>query len=246
MKIHFAIGLLVCGAADCAHAGWERLSPSTITLTGEIGRSSFEEYSVIAIDGYSTLILNSPGGTPLVALRIAEDVSSRNVDIVVDGFCGSSCANYLAVAGKNLTVTCDSLVGWHGTLQSSEEAAIEMQAKGEPAELIKARSTWLANFHARERKYFKKVGVNYALLDDSVEIVREKDVTSSVDFTFDEITGDYTVSRSAAIWIPTIEIMQIYGIDTSGFCGQRTHDDIASALEKKGWNIPFASSGRVN
>ena len=244
MKINLLIGVLILGVSGHAHAGWERLSPTTIQLTGEVGISSYEEYTDVAASGYMKVILDSPGGTPLVALKIAEDISSRDVEVVVDGICASACANYLALAGNNLTVACDSIVGWHGTLPTPHEAAIEMQAQGEPDDLIKAKAKWLTEFHDREQRYLKKVGVSFALLTDSVQIVRDDNIAPVVSFELDQTTGDYSVSRSASLWIPTVKVLREYGVNTSGFCGQQTRDDIVLTLEKRGWKILFSSNGR--
>lgn len=244
MKVYLVAVLLLFGINSAAYAGWERVSPDVIKLKGEIDRNSYAEYLKVSIGGYSRLILRSEGGVPLVALMIAEDVADRGVTVVVDGYCMSACANYLAFSGKKLVVNCDSFLAWHGTLATPDEAVSAMRADNKPEKLIAAYTGWLNNFIAREKSYYKKVGVDYQLLRDSTEIVREDKIVSEVDFTLDELTGDFSVSTSASLWAPTPDVLREYGVKTGGFCHQYTHEDIASMLEKRGVTAQFTSRGK--
>lgn len=243
MKTCLTAIALVFGALGPAHAGWEVVEPGTIRLSGSIDRDSYQEYLGVAGDGYSTLLLDSNGGFPSVALAIAEDVARRRVSVVVDGVCISACANYLAIAGDQLAVECGSFLAWHGTLESPEKAETRMRAQNEPEGLIETYVNWLADLKRRERAFYEDVGIDYRLLGDSVEIVRAAGITQPPSFSFDEITGDFSVTRKAALWIPTPAVLAGYGIDPSGFCEAYSEDRIRAMLAERNLDVPFASGG---
>lgn len=244
MRFKLAFFVMLIGVHNVAHADWERVSTDTIRLIGEIDRDSYHEYMKLAGKGYSTLIIKSAGGIPSVALKIAEDVSSRDVAVVVDDYCISACANYLAFSGHQLIVRCNSFLAWHGTLETPEEALVSMRAQHKPEELIVAYVQWLTNFKDRERSFFKKIGVDYRILEDSTRIVNEANITPKPSFNLDELTGNYSVTTSAALWIPTPDILEDYGVNTDGFCERYNSKKIASMLKVNGITMPFTSRGR--
>ena len=42
-------------------------------------------------------------------------IHERDIDVVVDNWCFSSCANYIFTAAKNKTIKAGAIVGWHGS-----------------------------------------------------------------------------------------------------------------------------------
>ncbi len=231
--------------ATTANAAWERVSPDEIKLTGSIEKGSFEEYTTLAKDGYKTLTLASEGGVSAIALRIAEDVQARDVAVVIKGGCFSACANYLAIAGDSLTVECGAILSWHGSAFNSEPDRASMAAAGLPNELIEMNAKWVADFAARERAFFRRAGVDRRLLEDSTAIIAEEGIENTVSFTFDEETGSYTTTKSAAFWIPKPSVLEDYGIDTSGFKCPYGDEDIRAWFGKRGdTTTRFSSRGR--
>lgn len=95
--------------------GWSRSSDNEIRLDGVIGPDSLAKFQSAAEGGFTRVVLNSPGGMEFVAMRIAQDPRYKDADIVVSEKCISSCANYLAVLGRSLSVDCNSVIGFHGT-----------------------------------------------------------------------------------------------------------------------------------
>ena len=243
--------LILCvsmGLTFHAYAQWERVSTSTISLSGEVVRGSLESYSKVAQSGYSKLILKSGGGYPRIALKIAEDIARRNVDVHIEGYCFSACANYLALAGRSLTVPCGSLLGWHGSPTGQSESEVRMQAKadGHPKELADLTWAWLEKFSREEKTFYARVGVDYRLLRDSVDIPAANALRPEVNFTFDEETGSASVHRSATMWIPTVAVLKRYRVPTEGFCPQYSEPDIRSVVKKLGLKMSFSSSGRIS
>lgn len=238
--------LLLLGVSGLANAKWQRISENTIRFSGDIDNNSLSQYQTISKDGYSKLELQSFGGSNLIALKIAEDIIQRNVEIVVDGYCMSACANYLALAGKKLTVPCDSLLGWHGTVteQSEKEIIEDFKSREYPKELVDKYLKWIKIFKDKEQNFYKKIGIDRALLTDSVKIPLNEGKKPEISFKFNEDTGEYSVSKSAVLWVPTPDVLEKYGVPTNGFCRRYSRDDIKILIEKKGFNIQFSSSGR--
>lgn len=231
-------------ASSPALAGWERTSDGAIGFTGVIDRNSYEEYLALAEDGYSELTVNSGGGEPAIALRIAEDIASRDVTVRVKGSCMSACANYLAMAGRRLVVEEGALLAWHGTLPDVDDGRARMVAENLPAPLVETYVEWLTDFKIRERAFFAKVGVDYRLLQDSADIIREDKLVPEAGYSFDEVTGAYSITRSAAMWIPTPDVLEDYGINTDGFRWRYTDSDVAQWARKHGFRTPYATRGR--
>lgn len=203
MKKHGFIHLMLMTCAlfsQCAWAGWTRSSGSTIQFEGDIGKGSYEEYLAVAKGGFTKVFLNSGGGYPSVALKIAKDIQKHpNVEVKVKGVCISACASYLAIAGERLNIGCDSVVAWHGGLGSPEVEARSMRADGIPEGLVVAYADWLKAFHADESAFYGHAGVDLALLTDSVQAVNALDLAES--YTLDAVTGEYSYSTSAGVWV---------------------------------------------
>lgn len=232
--------LLIC-VAGVAHAGWGRISRDEIRLDGEIGRDSYQDYMRVAEGGFSRVSLNSGGGLPLVALSIAEDLVHRQIEIVVDGVCMSACANYLAVSGRELAVRCDSVLAWHGTLGSIADEKRKMKASGVPDELIDVFAAWLGDFHVREDRFFKMAGVDKEILNDSVVATAEVSSGLRPSFSFDDVSGEYSFTTVAPIWIPNVSTLRSYGVNIYYECGCRTDEEIKESMAKHGIGVPFTS-----
>jgi hypothetical protein len=243
----FVLMMMLClGFVPGAQAGWERVSADTIRFSGDINPGSYKEFLEVSKGGYKNLVLRSFGGTPLTALKIAEDISKNNVKVEIDGYCFSACANYLALAGKSLVLPCDALLGWHGspTLETDEEIARKNQMLDYPVELTRAYQKWVGEFRARENAFYRSVKIDPALLRDSVEVPASENIKPTVRFTLDDESGELSVTRSATLWIPVPDTLETYGVSTRGFCRRYTHEDIKAILKQRGMSAITFSSGR--
>lgn len=92
----------------------ERPDAKTIRITGILGPPVETAFREALSDQVQVVIITSEGGVTESALAIAELIQSRGLNVVVRGYCLSSCANYIFIAGKSKDVEKDSLVGWHG------------------------------------------------------------------------------------------------------------------------------------
>jgi ATP-dependent protease ClpP protease subunit len=61
-----------------------------------------------------TVVIRSPGGPVSPAIIIGEAIMASQLDVVVDGQCLSSCANYIFPSGRFKVMPPDAKVAWHG------------------------------------------------------------------------------------------------------------------------------------
>jgi len=97
----------------------------SLLLYGTIGLGDDAVFAQALSPGTTTLVVNSAGGEVRPALAMAHLIRARGLNVIVDGFCASSCADYLFVAGKSQQVHSNSIVLWHGgvTPEMPQQAA---------------------------------------------------------------------------------------------------------------------------
>ncbi|WP_245228111.1 hypothetical protein [Xanthomonas bromi] len=222
-----------------AYAGWSRISPDTIELRGDIDQNSDVEYFKVATGGYSRVVVHSGGGYPFVALKIAEDiVQHRPIEVKVDGICLSACASYIAMAASSLTVDCGAVLGWHGTLPTGKEGEAMLVAEGGPRILGAKYRDWLEKFHAEERDFYIRAGVNYKILENADQQV-SKNPGKLDEYKFDEKTAEYTYTATPSVWVPQRATLEKYGVNGQQYCQKYTDEMVRDAMKKAGIKSPF-------
>jgi hypothetical protein len=109
--------------AGCAH----RPGPSTarietsgdvVTINGPITEEAAERFlSAIDAGPVARVRIASGGGGVEPAIRMAEQIYRRGLDVEVVGPCFSSCANYIFPAGRRKFISGTGIVGWHGNIR---------------------------------------------------------------------------------------------------------------------------------
>lgn len=102
-----------------------------------------------------TLVDSVDGGASGHAMNIGYFIRDHNIKIVIDGFCLSSCANYILPAAKLVIMTEHGVVGWHGSMKRSAATAErrhELDIFFPPEQLKELRDN--------ENEYFEKIGVD--------------------------------------------------------------------------------------
>ncbi|HAY21355.1 MAG TPA: hypothetical protein DCY27_04155 [Desulfobacterales bacterium] len=94
---------------------------TAITYEGNLSEKNIDLFLEMAKGRkIETLVINSGGGDITAGMELGSWVFKGNIDVVVEGICMSSCANYVFTAGHHKTITNGSIVGWHGNaLQES-------------------------------------------------------------------------------------------------------------------------------
>lgn len=102
-----------------SHASEIVFKSNKVLITGDINNESYLKFKAIVDDnpGVDEVVLMSNGGSILAGMAIGKIIKSKNIDIRVIGICGSSCANYIFIAGNKKTLTRDALVFFHGGAQ---------------------------------------------------------------------------------------------------------------------------------
>lgn len=107
---------------------------------------------------YQRLRVNSYAGDPLAALQIGNWIHREQMDIVVEGMCLQSCANYLFTAAKQKYLEDDSVVAWSGgALEDSWTQ--QWQTYLIPGVRFIAEH-YMDRFLRRETRFFERVGVD--------------------------------------------------------------------------------------
>lgn len=96
------------------------------------------------------LRVNSYGGSEHAAIRIAEQIAKHRLPVVVDGVCGSACANYLLPAAPAVTV--DGIVLMHGSPAGCQRRLGTPDA----VEKLGWRAAWLLRNAAQRQADFEE------------------------------------------------------------------------------------------
>ncbi len=137
---------------------WKMISAEVMSFTGEIKPGSELEFFKKMNPNIKQIELNSGGGYVRIAIAIAEEIKRRNLNVRVSGFCISSCANYLFLAGNIKYL--NGVLGFHG----SGGASSKERCRQEP-------DLKICEEDQKEQALFRAVGVSNALF----EITQSKD-----------------------------------------------------------------------
>ena len=127
-----------------------------------------------AVDKPSTLVITSGGGNVDLGMDLGEFILEHDLDVKVNTFCFSSCANYVFTAGKNKWLGENAILGWHGDAASAywrdsdinamvrhlegEEKSKEWQELRQHYDDITRKSV------VREKQFFKRISTDHAFL----------------------------------------------------------------------------------
>ena len=157
-------------ACPSEHKGWRRIDDTTVSLIGEIAMGSFDQFSSVFDTDVTTVVVNSGGGDTYEAVLIGRALQSADVTVVVDGYCLSSCANYIFTAGAAKDVR-DGIVGFHGNNRTAVAEAGSVAAAfgvepGQNAEVDRAIERYETAI-ALETEFFEQLGISQDLFEFS-------------------------------------------------------------------------------
>lgn len=166
-----------------------------ITLRGTIDQAL--AMRVVAMlrsgQGDRTLLVTSSGGDPEAAITIGDAVRGLNVTVVVQDYCLSSCALFVALPAHALSLAPNSVLGFH----HSQTALLRHFTASYPM----ARLNWerLRRVSAAETQALQRWGISEWWLSQpmtflEVGCIRQRSV--GLDFTIPRYTSRYTV------WMP--------------------------------------------
>lgn len=164
------ICLLVFPRFSCA-GKWAVIDTHTLRFEGSINIDDISNFNELFTKDIETIVVTSGGGDVLAAIPIAEKMQRQHIDIVVNGICASSCANYFFIASKRKKVAQESLLLFHGgitpMIENKGQMVEQMTSAGFPPEQIGSYLKSWQEGAEKERALYKKAGVDMALLEYS-------------------------------------------------------------------------------
>ena len=205
---------------------------STLMYHGVIDQPSYDHFRriVAASDVVIKIIqIRSNGGDTSSSLMMGEWIFDQGLDVVVEDYCFSACANYIFTAGRGKVIKDGSVVGWHGSNLTSEFVANDLgitleeqlkqnfDASMEDAPVRVESSAHYQMLFSQykgsylrqvddERKFFEKIGVNpklatFGFLSEHHGVLHTTD------------------KRSYSVWTFSIEDMDRFGVNNVSYEG---------------------------
>jgi hypothetical protein len=193
MRLNLKFCVLACGLLLPTGSGAEpesvdmtlvtkvRLSDCCIEyqglITSEANDGVYEFYRD-ASPKPTTLIIESHGGSAGAAMELGNWMLDHELDVRVDTYCYSSCANYVFLAGENKMLASHASLMWHGgVMQPMErpklehvlddmlgaldpEAREEVLAERSRERLLEQLEASRLELIAREAQFFQRIGVD--------------------------------------------------------------------------------------
>ena len=115
------------------------------------------------------IVISSDGGDIELGMDFGEWIFNNHLDIQVNDYCLSSCANYIFPAAKNKFLGESAIVGYHGgaSSQSFDLSDINEMYKDLPdserikkkQEAIDGMKSYLYRVREKENKFYKKINI---------------------------------------------------------------------------------------
>ncbi|GAC1609543.1 MAG: hypothetical protein NVS3B3_16350 [Aquirhabdus sp.] len=227
-KIWFALiffGVGIANATDQPPAYVLNYFPnsSIIKIVGDISPSLLVEFKKIPeLEKFKRLIITSGGGDVDSAIELANIVKNKEMKLVVDGICASSCANYLFIGAKTKIVRQNSFIAIHGSAHGGSNIYLRFNPDRESPikETIK-----------REQDFFRSLGMNLGLLkvyDDFVDKVIDNGMIKKI---LDGSGGEECPPLKG--WSPTEDELISWGVKgIEKYWYPKTSEDIKLIHEK--------------
>lgn len=209
---------------------------STLVFNGIINQPSYDHFrrTVVARDAdIKTIQVRSSGGETSLSIEMGEWIHARGLDVVVDDYCFSSCANYIFTAGRNKVIREDSIVAWHGSNLTSEymandqgitldeqlkqqfdasmeNAPIKVESPAHYRALLNQRKRYSLKIMDEERRFLEKTGVNPELLSYGF-LSEHHDAMHTAD------------NRHYHLWTFLIEDMEMFGVSNVSYEGDHEY-----------------------
>ncbi|NLJ25775.1 MAG: hypothetical protein GX354_10240 [Firmicutes bacterium] len=171
---------LEAGVSDpSAHEAIITLQGTTVMYVGKVNELSVERLlAIVSGKTVTELIISTSGGEVDAGMRMGEWVYDNQIDVVVDGMCMSSGANYVFTAGRRKTIRENSIVAWHGSMisetsdeeirtaviegyeQLPEAARAEIDLDDLIGQSIRQAREYIATNRAKQAQFFEKIGVD--------------------------------------------------------------------------------------
>lgn len=219
---------IACLGADVSVDG------ETLRFSGRIFLGDADKVQAALGPAIQKVVLTSLGGDMEEGIRIGEMFSRSHLQVIVEHYCMSSCANYLFTAGRERTVSHGSVVCYHGGSPRNDEDLkaffLHVARQSHVDELVSDQD--LQNLIVGIRGEYDKYAEEEANLLRQWGIKDEILANSDVRMVPRKIIGasDLSVRRFMeamnVVWCPSPDLLRRYGIETEGMWYPASEDDL--------------------
>lgn len=136
-----------------------------LAYSGLITPASVKIFTDYLEGGGARIVINSRGGDSAAGLAIAQAMEKHPVELVVDRYCLSACANFLFIGARSKSLRPGALLGFHGDVLGLPLPAILMNKSNAPLASdgeLREYNAKVSRLYAAEEAYFRGIGVDPA------------------------------------------------------------------------------------
>ncbi|MFB6285349.1 MAG: hypothetical protein ABEK03_02060 [Candidatus Bipolaricaulia bacterium] len=168
--------------------GWKRLDERTLAFQGPIRQGSFSQMEAMFDGAVDTLVITSQGGRVAPGVRIGELVLQEKLDVIVERYCLSSCANYIFLASQPKVIR-QGIVGFHGNITHSIRQAGGPEARAEQMASQTPRSqeelaSLLRERIEMEQSLIRRIGVPQDFYAMTASTLKERNQGTDASYDF--------------------------------------------------------------
>lgn len=213
---------------ECAHG-----SPGHVIYRGESGDGLGACLDGAKAEQIAELTITSHGGDAWKTLQVVARYEGRINLVRIDGWCNSSCANYVIPAARRLIVMPDSYVVVHGSI---EPAAVERQLAAQRDEL---RRTYPqvppADLDHAQQKAIDDVRAKRAVQDDfEKRWLSCREWLHPDDYISEHVAPASREAISALVVSETMARRCLKHTEIQHFWSVRRQEDLPNAMKEKG------------
>lgn len=146
-----------------------RLQEPFFNMAGKIDEKLLRSF-VDAPDNFEKVVVKSQGGDVIAAIEIAKIIKKRNLDVEVNGYCLSACAQYILPSARNIIIRDKSIVALHHSPFSIMKM-LEFSKIYDESEKYKKVSN-------EEVKFYNEININIDYIKNSIYHLRPKCLTN--------------------------------------------------------------------
>ncbi|MCA1857507.1 hypothetical protein LE190_16455 [Massilia oculi] len=151
-----ALALLLATALPAAQA--DGGDGDSLRIMGAIDARSADRIIAFVDGGGRRIVIDSEGGDAEAGMRIAERLAGAEVEVVVNRYCFSSCANYVFVPARSKALNEGAVLGFHGGIPDTRHIRLENLAPE-----TRGLFEMMSRNYERQAALFGPLGVDTAL-----------------------------------------------------------------------------------
>ncbi|MCV2436900.1 hypothetical protein [Paucibacter sp. DJ2R-2] len=178
-----------------------------LELSGTVSETWIRGAEKLGWDGVKGVIVSSPGGDAVAALKLVDIFDSRGINVHITGWCGSACANYLFLLPRRPAfVDPSTRFIFHGDVRSILRSAFE-----EGEKFIDPMAIRFISMTAKtEEERFKKRFFESNVLAFGAVVVSPKS------YSRDIMGEDGLIYRCSGMekmaWAPSLKVLKDLGV----------------------------------